>query len=105
MLCVVLGGQALVAVNPGTLPLGAGIVIVGVLSLIPCFIGYDMIHKSERYAWIPLTIVMLCLWGLGAKAGFDVAGEKARQDTGRSLSADVLSFGGIVFGSFSGVSV
>ncbi|KAF8191258.1 permease for cytosine/purines, uracil, thiamine, allantoin-domain-containing protein [Pholiota molesta] len=102
VLCVVLGGQALVAVNPGTLPLGGGIVIVGVLSLIPCFIGYDMIHKSERFAWIPLIIVMLCLWGLGAKAGFDVAGERARQDTGRSLSADVLSFGGIVFGSFSG---
>jgi len=105
VLCVVLGGQALAAVNPGTLPLGAGVVIIGVLSLIPCFIGYDMIHKSERYAWIPVTFVMLCLWGLGAKAGFDVSAERQLQATGRSLSADVLSFGGIVFGSFNGWSV
>ncbi|KAF8974249.1 permease for cytosine/purines, uracil, thiamine, allantoin-domain-containing protein [Flammula alnicola] len=102
VLCVVLGGQALVAVNPGTLPLGAGIVIVGVLSLIPCFIGYDMIHKAERYAWIPLTIVMIFLWALGSKAGFDVSGERIHQETGRALSASVLSFGGIVFGSFNG---
>lgn len=62
-----------------------------------------MIHRSERYAWIPVTIVMLCLWGLGAKAGFNVSAERQLQATGRDLSADVLSFGGIVFGSFNGV--
>lgn len=62
-----------------------------------------MIHKSERYAWIPVTIVMLMLWGLGAKAGFNVSAERQLQATGRDLSADVLSFGGIVFGSFNGV--
>jgi len=100
--CVILGGQTLVSVNPGTLPLIAGIVIIGVLSLIPCFIGYDMIHYYERYAWMPLFVVMLFLWGLGAKAGFDLSAEAAHEDTGRSLSSDILSFGGIVFGSFTG---
>ena len=47
---------------------------------------------------------MLFLWGLGGHAGFDINAQKASEDTGRDLSADILSFGGIVFGSFTGVS-
>lgn len=46
---------------------------------------------------------MLFLWGLGGKAGFDINAAKADEPTGRDLSAGILSFGGIVFGSFSGV--
>ncbi|KAF8990473.1 cytosine-purine permease [Cyathus striatus] len=100
--CVILGGQTLASINPGTLPLVVGIVIIGVCSVIPCFIGYDIVHYYERYAWIPLTIVMLFLWGLGAKVGFDLGQESVQEDAGRTLSADVLSFGGIVFSSFTG---
>lgn len=102
--CVILGGQTLASINPGTLPLVAGVVIVGIGSLIPCFIGYNMVHHYERFAWIVITMVMLFLWGLGAKAGFDINAQKAVEDTGKSLTADILSFGGIVFGSFTGWS-
>lgn len=101
--CVIVGGQTLAAVKPGTLSLTGGIIIIAVLSLVPCFIGYNFIHRSEKYAWIPLIIVMLCLWGLGAHAGFDLTTQKSKEDTGRVLSADVLSFGGIILGSFTGV--
>lgn len=92
------------SINPGTLPLVVGIIIVGICSLIPCFVGYHLVHIYERYAWMVIFIVMLFLWGLGGRAGFDINAQKAVEDTGRSLSADVLSFGGIVFGSVSGVS-
>lgn len=102
--CVILGGQTLVAVNPGTLPLVVGIIIVGVLSVVPCIIGYDLIHYYDRYAWIPLTAVMMFLWALGAHAGFDISTESIREDRGRALSADILNFGGIVYGSIAGVS-
>jgi len=102
--CVILGGQVLASVNPGTLPLTVGIILVGVLSLIPCFVGYDMVHRYEGYAWIPLFIVMCLLWALGAQAGYDLSWESAHRDHGRALSADILSFGGIVFASFTGVS-
>lgn len=101
---VILGGQTLASVNPGTLPLVVGIIIVAICSLIPCFVGYELIHVYERYAWIVVTIIMLFLWGLGGHAGFDINAQKPLEDTGRNLAADVLSFGGIVFGSFSGVS-
>ena len=81
-----------------------GIIIVAICSLIPCFVGYELVHVYERYAWMVVTIIMLMLWGLGGKAGFDINAQKPLEDTGRDLAADVLSFGGIVFGSFSGVS-
>ncbi|TFK32555.1 cytosine-purine permease [Crucibulum laeve] len=99
---VILGGQTLASINPGTLPLIVGIIIVAVGSLVPCFIGYDMVHKVERYVWIPLGIIMLFLLGLGAKAGYEIKDQIPLEDTGRSVSADVMSFGGIVFSSFAG---
>ncbi|KAI0931476.1 hypothetical protein AcW1_001130 [Taiwanofungus camphoratus] len=99
---VILGGQTLASINPGTLPLVVGIIIIGLCSLVPCFIGYNMVHIYERYAWMVTFIVMLFLWGLGGKAGYDISMQKASEDTGRALSADILTFGGIVFGSFTG---
>lgn len=101
---MILGGQTLAAVNPGTLPLTAGIVIVGVCSIIPCFIGYHMIHRFERYAWIVLLVLMFFLWGLGAHAGFDFKQAGFPEDTGKALSSDILSYGGILFASVTGVS-
>ncbi|TFY68595.1 hypothetical protein EVJ58_g923 [Rhodofomes roseus] len=99
---VILGGETLASINPGTLPLVVGIIIVAICSLVPCFIGYEMVHIYERYAWMVMTIVMLFLWGLGGKAGFDINTQKPLEATGRALSGDILSFGGIIFGSFSG---
>jgi purine-cytosine permease-like protein len=100
---VIFGGQALANVNPGTLPLIPGIIIIGVCSLIPCFIGYDVVHVYERYAWMVTMICMLLLCGLGGKAGYDINTQKLLENTGYALSKDILSFGGIVFGSFTGV--
>lgn len=105
MTAVILGGQTLASINPGTLPLVVGIIIISICSLIPCFVGYDLVHRYERYAWMVIFVIMLFLWGLGARAGFDIGAQKADEDTGRNLSADILSFGGIVFGSVSGVSL
>ncbi|EIW87465.1 cytosine-purine permease [Coniophora puteana RWD-64-598 SS2] len=99
---VILGGETLASINPGTLPLVVGIIIIGLCCLVPCFIGYNMVHVYERYAWMVTFIIMLFLWGLGGKAGFDLDAQKPLEDTGKALSADILSFGGIVFGSFSG---
>lgn len=105
MTAVILGGQTLASINPGTLPLVVGIIIVGVLSVIPCFVGYNLVHYYERYAWTIIFIIILFLWGLGGHAGYDINAQKPLEDTGRALSADILSFGGIVFGSVSGVRV
>jgi len=42
------------------------------------------------------------LYGLGGKAGYDIGAQKPFEDTGRAFSSDILSFGAIVFGSFTG---
>lgn len=99
---VILGGQTLSNINPGTLPSVVGIIIIGVCSLIPCFVGYNMVHVYERYAWIITLTCMLFLCGLGGKVGYDINAQKPLEDTGHALSADILSFGGIVFGLFTG---
>lgn len=51
-----------------------------------------------------ITVIMLMLWGLGGKAGFDINAQKPLEDTGEDYIGDILSFGGIIFGSVSGVS-
>lgn len=63
-----------------------------------------MVHNYERWAWMPVLVIMLFLVGLGGKAGYHADAQKASEDTGKALSSDILSFGGIIFGSFSGVS-
>ena len=92
----------LASINANTLPLVVGIIIIGVCSLIPCFIGYDMIHVYERYAWIVGLFIMSSLYGLGGKAGYDVDAQKSFEDTGRALVADVLSYGSVIFGLLTG---
>ncbi|KAG6333320.1 hypothetical protein ID866_5768 [Astraeus odoratus] len=98
---VILGGQTLASVSSSHgLPLVAGIIIIGVGCLIPCFVGYNLVHTYERYAWVMMLFIMCCLWGLGGKAGFDINAQKPLEDTGRALKADI-SYGAVVFGSFA----
>ncbi|KAH0825946.1 cytosine-purine permease [Lanmaoa asiatica] len=99
---VILGGQTLSSINANALPLVGGIIIIGVCCLIPCFIGYNVVHVYERYAWMVTFVIMCCLYGLGSKAGYDVNAQKPLEDTGRALSADIFSFGAIIFGSVAG---
>lgn len=103
--CIILGGQILASVNTGSLPLIVGVIIVSICSLIPCFIGYDVVHTYERYAWVPLLVIMFFLWGLGGHAGLDIQAQKSAEESGRTLTANVISFGAIVFGNTAGVSV
>ena len=81
-------------------------VTTSLLVNIACIVvfGYEYLHHWERYAWIALTVIFCMLYGLGSRApgGYDISAQKASEDTGRSLAGDVLSFGGIVFGSCSG---
>ena len=102
---VILGGQTLASINPGTLPLVVGIIVIGICSLIPSFIGYNMVHHYERYAWMVMTLVMLSLWGLGGKAGFDINAHTTSVNYNEALLPNnILDFGRVVFGSFTIVS-
>ena len=70
------------------------------ISLIPCFVGYDYVYLYERYAWIVMAVIMVMLFGLGGRAGFDINAQKTHEDTVTEFAADIISFGAIIFGSF-----
>lgn len=54
-----MGGQTLHAVSDThQLPIEAGIVIIGILTLIPCIAGYRYVHTYERYACIIPAVVL-----------------------------------------------
>ncbi|WVR03012.1 hypothetical protein IAU60_000001 [Kwoniella sp. DSM 27419] len=101
---VILGGQTLTNVSNDKLPLQAAIVIVGVLALVLCFVGYDgefhgvdtltpAMHYWERYAWILLFVFYCCMWGLAGHRGFKMGDQQALQATGKEYAGDFLSFG------------
>lgn len=48
--CVILRvrGQMLASSNPVTLPLVVGVVVVGIGSLVPSFVGYNLVHVYRR---------------------------------------------------------
>ncbi|KAF9014576.1 cytosine-purine permease, partial [Hymenopellis radicata] len=99
---IVLGGQILTYVNPGSIPAAAGVAIISVCSFIPCLVGYHLVNACERYFWIPLLFVASCYWGLGARAGFHFDDVPYYSESTRSLTSAVLGFGGIVFGNTVG---
>lgn len=98
---IILGGQTLASIGPG-FPLEVGIVIVSICTLIICFFGYEYLHHWERYAWIVMSAIFICLYALGGKAGYNITAQIENEDSGKALIGDVLSFGGIIFGSCSG---
>ncbi|KAJ8094728.1 hypothetical protein PM082_010734 [Marasmius tenuissimus] len=69
--CIV-GGQTLASVADGHLSFTVGIVIIGIISFMVSFCGYDVINRYERLAWFPVLIVYLVAVGVGGKNLYDV---------------------------------
>jgi hypothetical protein len=53
---------------------------------------------------IVIFIIFMMIYGLGGHVGYDTSSQKALEDTGAAYSADVLSFGGIIFSSWAPVA-
>ncbi|KAI0263039.1 cytosine-purine permease [Gloeopeniophorella convolvens] len=66
ILNTIVGGQTLAAVSPH-LDDTLGIVIIGVISLVVCFMGYRVLHMYESVAWFPNLVAFLVMLGVGAK--------------------------------------
>lgn len=89
-------------VNSGSgheLPPWAGSLIITGLTVIVSFFGYRVIHTYEKYSWIPNFIVFLVIIARLAKSGNFTAGEWG---SGEDTAANVLSFGGAIFGFATG---
>ncbi|RYC59052.1 hypothetical protein CHU98_g7170 [Xylaria longipes] len=83
----VIGGQCLSAVSDGSVTPAVGIVIIGVLSLLISFWGYNVLHNYERFAWIPALIAIIITTGCGGSHLSE------QVPTGAATVGGVFSFG------------
>ncbi len=97
---VIVGGQLVDALSGGALPQQVGILIITILTTLVSIYGYKHIHRYERYAWVPMTVIFLLL--------LVVAGPKMSIVPTPPLSiaevASFFSFGGAVYGFATGWS-
>jgi NCS1 nucleoside transporter family len=89
----IVGGQVILTVSDGKVPLVVGVILIALISLIVALFGYKIIHQYERYSWILMITLFAIVAGLGAKSFVNIP-----MPTGKAEVASVLSFGAAIFG-------
>ncbi|KAK7224103.1 hypothetical protein V2G26_012106 [Clonostachys chloroleuca] len=90
----ILGGQALSAINPESLSVNVGIVILAVINLVLIFFGSRIIHQFDLYAWFPTLLAILVAVGCGGNKLYN------QVDTEPATASNVLSFASLIAGFF-----
>ncbi|CAN6627184.1 purine-cytosine permease Fcy2p [Trichomonascus vanleenenianus] len=93
--------QMLHTINGGVLPAWAGVIIIALITFFISFFGYKTVHVFEKYSWIPTFIIFIIT---AVRMGKSHAFTSLPMETGRAEAADVLSFGGAIFGFATGWS-
>ena len=92
---VVIGSSLLVAWSAGSIPFWAALLILAVITTLVSVFGYFIVHRYERFAWIPMFILFGYVF-FAASSHFNV--NIPASVTGMALFASVATFGGAVFG-------
>ncbi|KAI8617506.1 permease for cytosine/purines, uracil, thiamine, allantoin-domain-containing protein [Chytriomyces sp. MP71] len=92
---VVVGGQSLNAVN-SNLPVYGGVIIICILTTVLALFGYHYIHKFDRFAFVPVALSFLILFG-ATVSQWDTSAAALTTPV-----ASILSFGGAIFGFGAG---
>src|SRR5207248_1117132 len=92
---VIVGGQLVVALSNGIIPLWVGILAIAILTTIVSIYGYRYVHRYERYAWIPMAIMFAIMLIIAAPHFSIVA--SSNTSTAAEIAA-LLSFGGAIYG-------
>lgn len=91
----IVGGQALRAVSDhNKIPESVAIIIIAILATIIALFGYRYVHLYERFAWIPVVIVLIIALGLSV----EYMHSGPFSGSGEVVAANVLSFGAAVVG-------
>ncbi|KAI1352697.1 permease for cytosine/purines, uracil, thiamine, allantoin-domain-containing protein [Xylaria sp. FL0043] len=96
----VIGGQCLSAISEGSFTPVVGIVIIGVLSLLISFCGYNVLHLYERFAWIPALLAIVIATGSGGshlsqQVAAPVATPRGVFSLGMSIASYMIPFAGL----------
>jgi purine-cytosine permease-like protein len=63
---------------------------------------YDITQPVHNHYRMVTFIIFMMIFGLGGHAGYHPEAQKPNEDRGIDYSADLLTFGGIIFSSCSG---
>lgn len=96
----IVGGQLILAVSNGLIPIWVGILIIAALTTWVSIYGYKYVHRYERYAWIPMLFIFSVIFFISAPK-FQAL---APSVTGVAQLASFVSFGGAVYGFATGWS-
>lgn len=91
----IIGASLLVAWSGGVLPSWVALLILAALTTLVSVFGYFIVHRYERYAWIPMFILFGFVFFVAAPH-FNVS--IPGSVTGLALFASVMTFGGAVLG-------
>ena len=97
---VIVGGQLIVALSNGAIPLWVGILAIAIITTVVSIYGYKYVHRYERYAWIPMAIIFVILLIVAAPHFSAVPSHSA----GLAEVAAFITFGGAIFGFATGWS-
>lgn len=90
-----IGAGLLVAWSDGKVPSWLALLILAALTTVVSVFGYFIVHRYERFAWIPMFILFGFVFFVAAPH-FNIA--IPASVTGLALFASVMTFGGAVFG-------
>src|SRR5713226_5285766 len=98
---VIIGGQLVNALSNGAIPSWLGVLIIAVLTTLVSIYGYRYVHRYERYAWIPLSVIFIIMFAVSVQH-FNIT----PSTTTLTLTGLVsfITFGGAVYGFATGWS-
>lgn len=85
------GADILYDVGGGKLPSAVCVILIGLIAIVVGILGYDYVHKYERYAWIVMLICFTILAGFGGPHFVNVP-------MGSADASSILSFGTTIIG-------
>ena len=91
----IIGASLLVAWSGGKLPSWVALLILAALTTVVSVFGYFIVHRYERFAWIPMFLLFGYVF-YTASPHFNVA--IPASVTGMALFSSVMTFGGAIFG-------
>lgn len=97
VIACILAGDMLRAVSDERLDISIGIVIVLILAFVVCFLGYGFLHHWERYAWIPVFVLMVTQFAQAARYFPSDLGQTTL--SGRDYHGACLTFIAITLGT------
>ncbi len=91
----IIGSSLIVSWSAGRIPQWLALIFLAIVTTAVSVYGYFIVHRYERFAWIPMAI--LFGYVLFASASHFHANAPTTS-TGLALFADIFTFGGAVFG-------